>query len=149
MTHSRSIHRRVASAALLIAAAAVPLACRQPSSHHAVGAAEVPSVAPAQHGDHGHPPAQAAKTEFQGDPYLLDIDPVSGEKLGAVDKLVTIDHEGRELRFASEKNVTAFRAEPAKYLGRSTRRSSSNSCPSILSRPARCPARSSAGWASR
>ena len=49
-------------------------------------------------------------------PYLLDTDPVSGEKLGAVASLVIVEHEGRELRFNSEASAKAFRTEPARYL---------------------------------
>ncbi len=72
----------------------------------------------AQHDDHyhGQQTAEKAKAEFKGDPYLLDTDPVTGEKLGPVTKQVVVDHEGRELRFANEENAKAFRADPAKYL---------------------------------
>lgn len=74
----------------------------------------------AQHDDHDHGQQndQKTKPEFKGDPYLLDTDPVSGEKLGPIEKQVVIDHEGRELRFASEQNAKTFRAEPTKYLGK-------------------------------
>lgn len=79
-------------------------------------AAERPAIA--QHGDHAAaPPREAkAKKEFQGDPYLLDTDPVTGKKLGPLDKQRVLDHEGRELRFADERNENAFREDPAKYL---------------------------------
>lgn len=72
----------------------------------------------AQHGDHdqGQQKEEKVKAEFKGDPYLLATDPVSGEQLGAIEKQIVIDHEGRELRFLNEQNVKAFRAEPAKYL---------------------------------
>lgn len=76
------------------------------------------STASQEH-EHGQKPEEKAKQsskEFKGDPYLLDTDPVSGEKLGPVDKQIFIDQEGRELRFASDQNVKAFRADPAKYL---------------------------------
>ena len=96
-----SLTRRLNTLAL---AAAIALCMAQPSK--------------AQHGDHDHGQhtEQKAKTEFKGDPYLLDTDPVTAEKLGPVEKQVVIDHEGRELRFASEANAKAFRADPAKYL---------------------------------
>lgn len=75
----------------------------------------------AQHEDHGKQPASGAdakqeKSEFAGDPYLLDVDPVTGEKLGPVADQIIFQHEGRELRFANEKNQKAFVADPAKYL---------------------------------
>jgi YHS domain-containing protein len=54
--------------------------------------------------------------EFKGDPYLLDSDPVTGATLGPIGSQVVIDHEGRELRFASQANAEAFKTEPAKYL---------------------------------
>ncbi|MBI1850312.1 MAG: hypothetical protein HYR85_08210 [Planctomycetes bacterium] len=55
----------------------------------------------------------AALASTSGDPYLLDIDPVSGEKLG--ENPVIVQAEGRELRFASQANADAFKADPAKY----------------------------------
>lgn len=64
----------------------------------------------------GHGAAPAAKAEFAGDPYLLGTDPVSGEALG--EKPVIYQHDGRELRFAKQKNLDAFKAEPAKYLAK-------------------------------
>lgn len=73
----------------------------------------------AQHGEHDHgqqKKEEKAKAEFKGDPYLLETDPVSGEKLGPIEKQVIIDHEGRELRFTSEQSVKTFRADPTKYL---------------------------------
>jgi YHS domain-containing protein len=72
----------------------------------------------AQHGDHAAAPPQEqkAKKEFQGDPYLLDTDPVTGKKLGPLAEQRILDHEGRELRFADERNEKTFREDPAKYL---------------------------------
>ena len=61
-----------------------------------------------------HAATQPAKTGFQGDPYLLDTDPVTGDKLPA--EPVIYKHEGRELRFADKKSLEAFKAAPAKYL---------------------------------
>lgn len=73
----------------------------------------------AQDHDHDHSHAgEAPQQKFPGDPYLLDTDPVTGEKLGPVKQQVVIDHEGRELRFKSEKSVQAFRADPAKILAK-------------------------------
>ena len=74
----------------------------------------------AQHDDHAakddKAKAESAKVAFAGDPYLLDTDPVTGEKLGPVAQQVVFQHEGRELRFASEKSKKAFLAEPTKFL---------------------------------
>jgi YHS domain-containing protein len=53
---------------------------------------------------------------FKGDPYLLETDPVSGGPLGPVETQVVVDHEGRELRFASQAVADAFKADPGKYL---------------------------------
>jgi YHS domain-containing protein len=74
----------------------------------------------AQHGDHDHgrQKEEKAKPQFKGDPYILETDAVSGEKLGPIEKQVVIDYEGRELRFANEENVKTFRADPAKYLAK-------------------------------
>lgn len=76
----------------------------------------------AQHEDHkpvgkdDKAKAEVEKSDFAGDVYLLDTDPVTGEKLGPVAQQVIYQHEGRELRFTNEKNKKAFVAEPAKYL---------------------------------
>lgn len=66
--------------------------------------------------DHGKAAQKPAKQEFKGDPYLLDLDPVSGKALGPVDKQVISLHEGRELRFSSQENADAFKTDPQKYL---------------------------------
>lgn len=69
------------------------------------------------HGGHeGHSGHGAATEKPGGDPYLLDVDPVSGESLGPVANQVIVNHEGRELRFSSRKNADLFAAAPDKYL---------------------------------
>lgn len=80
-----------------------------------LAALALPAAAAPGH-DHGD---QAASHDGQhqskvGDPYLLGTDPVTGEKLG--DTVVIHDHEGRELRFANEKNLETFKSDPQKYL---------------------------------
>ena len=68
---------------------------------------------------HGHDHAEESeqkKEEFKGDPYILDIDPVSGKKLGALDSQVTEQYEGREFRFSNEKSARTFRSSPLMYL---------------------------------
>lgn len=131
MTHACLISRLV----LVAASTAMVAACRHSGgSHHALGDAAVPSAAAfasqgaccssnksasaGQHGDHGHAqsPAQTAVAEFKGDPYMLDTDPVSGVKLGPIEKQVVVDHESRELRFANEQNANKFRSDPARYV---------------------------------
>jgi len=73
--------------------------------------------APAQDHDHGgSTTAKSSEQEFSGDPYMLGTDPVTSEKLVPIDKQIVIQHEGRELRFNSDKSVSAFRADPAKVL---------------------------------
>jgi YHS domain-containing protein len=64
------------------------------------------------HGQHEH----AAEPKRSGDPYLLDVDAVTGKSLPAPDKQVTIVVDGREFRFATAKNAETFQAEPAKYI---------------------------------
>jgi YHS domain-containing protein len=62
-----------------------------------------------------HNAAATAKAQPVGDPYLLDIDIVTGERLT---KPIIIDYQGRELRFANQDSVKSFLAAPAKYLAR-------------------------------
>ncbi len=51
-----------------------------------------------------------------GDPYPLTTDAVTGEPLG--EKPIRIDHEGREVRVATEANAAAFREDPATHLAK-------------------------------
>jgi len=75
------------------------------------------SVALAQHEGHDHATAdKPAQAQLSGDPYLLDTDAATGEKLGPLEKQVVIEHDGRELRFNSEESVRTFRSDPAKYV---------------------------------
>lgn len=68
------------------------------------------------------PPANApiapvsTQQEWKGDPYTLPTDAVSGEPLGPIEKQVRIEHEGRDLRFATLENADKFKADPKKYL---------------------------------
>ena len=71
--------------------------------------------------DDGHDRSHTAKAPHRasaGDPYLLDTDPATGEKLGPAAKQVVIEHEGRELRFNGEESVRTFRSDPAKFLAK-------------------------------
>ncbi|MHB1155845.1 MAG: hypothetical protein ACYC26_03290 [Phycisphaerales bacterium] len=81
------------------------------------------TVPRAQAGDGGHADHQgmdmgktSAKAAWTGDPYPLATDPVTGEQLPEYAKQVIIQHDGRELRFASQANADAFNKEPGKYL---------------------------------
>lgn len=75
------------------------------------------NIAPSQ-----TPPADPAKAPssasqaWKGDPYTLPTDAVTGEPLGPIEKQVKVDHEGRELRFATKENAETFKADPKKYL---------------------------------
>lgn len=67
------------------------------------------------HGVHG---PKMAHGKTQGPPtlnvYPLNTDPVTGEALG--EEPVIIDYEGRQLRFANQKNVETFRKDPQPIL---------------------------------
>ena len=61
-------------------------------------------------------PAGTAKVLSDPDPYLLDIDPVSGASLGPPSGQVVTQYQGRELRFSSQTNSDLFMKNPAKYV---------------------------------
>jgi YHS domain-containing protein len=73
---------------------------------------------PQDHGGTKNDPLKQdpARKEVKSDPYLLDTDPVSGKALGPIEKQIIASHEGREVRFSSQENADAFKADPAKYL---------------------------------
>jgi YHS domain-containing protein len=56
----------------------------------------------------------SANAPWNGDPYLVGTDPVTGAALG--DKPIVYQHEGRELRFATSENLDKFKAHPQQYL---------------------------------
>ena len=66
--------------------------------------------------DHGESPGQHMDTGSDavsadahiGDPWPLAVDPRTGESLLEADHPVTLVHEGRELRFASEESAEQF-----------------------------------------
>lgn len=66
--------------------------------------------------------AAAAADAFGGDPYPLDVCPVSGEKLGKDAVTVVLSGmkdrnlDGTQVRFCCPKCEAAFKADPAKYL---------------------------------
>lgn len=120
MVHQHlSLHKFII-AAFVVAGASLLAGCLHGTGggrHHALGDASSPWVGAPQCGHAGGAlQATAPDSKPAGDPYLLDVDVVSGAKLGAIDEQVIIDHEGRELRFASEKSVETFRADPDRYL---------------------------------
>lgn len=123
---------RLATGAAIVAAPLLQ-ACLNGGHHHALGDEAAPRVSTleaqgccssktassaGQHGDHGNArrEPQTGATQFKGDPYLLDTDPVSGAKLGPIESQVIVEHEGRELRFASQQSADKFKTDPAKYL---------------------------------
>ncbi len=56
------------------------------------------------------------KKPISGDPYLLSVDPVSGEKLDPAKTPVARTHEGRTILFASEETAKRFDADPRAVL---------------------------------
>ena len=81
------------------------------------GPAAAAAAAPHDHGHGGHGSGaakSAAAPSAAAAPYLLATDPVSGQKLGS--DAITIQHEGREVRFANEANAKRFRSDPVTYL---------------------------------
>jgi len=65
------------------------------------------------------PPAKSdkatSKAEVMGDPYLLDVCIVSGEKLGSMGKPVVKEIDGREVRFCCNSCVKEFEKDKAKF----------------------------------
>lgn len=49
-------------------------------------------------------------------PYILDVCPVSGQKLGSMGEPEVMVHEGREIKFCCSGCRPRFEKEPAKYL---------------------------------
>ncbi len=74
----------------------------------------------AENGHAGHSEAEHDEPERVGDPYPLKVDPL-GDSLVEAEKPIVIVHDGRELRFASEENLKAFKAEPDEHLDRADR----------------------------
>jgi YHS domain-containing protein len=80
--------------------------------------------------------AAESTAEFTGDAYPLDHCVVTGDKLDAMGGAVTLVHEGRHVQFCCDTCVVEFKDDPAKWLRRSTKRSSSSSRTAIRWRPA-------------
>jgi YHS domain-containing protein len=78
----------------------------------------IASWAPAAWAQQGPGGVSAATQEAApaGDPYTLNVDPVTGDPLPEVKRQVVIDHGGRELRFGSGDSVQAFQKDPGGYL---------------------------------
>ncbi len=83
--------------------------------------------------DHGKketkPAAQPATTDVATDaaianakPYPLDVCIVGGEKLGSMGKPASLVHEGQLVKFCCEGCIDDFKAEPAKYLAKLTKK---------------------------
>ncbi|MEM1209820.1 MAG: hypothetical protein AAGI54_11185 [Planctomycetota bacterium] len=78
-----------------------------------------PPVAAAQPGPAATQPAEAAsETAVAGIPdgYPLDTCVVSGEKLGLMGEIITIEVQGRDMLLCCAGCESMVRAEPAKYL---------------------------------
>ncbi|MEX0777271.1 MAG: hypothetical protein WD042_16325 [Phycisphaeraceae bacterium] len=72
------------------------------------------AIALAQHGGRDADHAQAAAQPV-GDPYPLAIDIVTGKPLPPVKEQVITQIDGREVRFASQESLDAFKKEPERY----------------------------------
>ena len=64
--------------------------------------------------------SEPAKTTAPGvaDTYPLTTCVVSGEKLGGMGDVVSIQHEGREVRFCCKDCVADFKKDPKPYLAK-------------------------------
>lgn len=56
--------------------------------------------------------------DIVGDPYALNVCPVSGEPLGSMGDPLVLNHDGREIRFCCAGCEPQFKAEPAKFLAK-------------------------------
>jgi hypothetical protein len=74
---------------------------------------------PAEHDHAGHEHAEVAQDAkpkpFAGDPYLLDVCPVSGKKLGSMGDPIVLEVAGREVRLCCKGCIKKVQAEPAKF----------------------------------
>jgi len=59
-----------------------------------------------------------AADERVGDPYSLNVCPVTGSEFGAMGDPVAIIHEGREIKFCCAGCKPKFEADPAKYIAK-------------------------------
>ena len=60
----------------------------------------------------------AYAADIVGDPYAINVCPVSGEPLGTMGDPIIISYEGREIRFCCDGCEPKFNDEPAKYLAK-------------------------------
>lgn len=51
-------------------------------------------------------------------PYPLKTCVVSGNELGSMGKVITMTHEGQEVKFCCKPCIKKFNANPAKYLSK-------------------------------
>lgn len=56
--------------------------------------------------------------EVKGDPYSLNVCPVSGEKLGTMGDPIVSAHDGREVRFCCAMCPKQLAADPAKFFAK-------------------------------
>lgn len=57
-------------------------------------------------------------TSAHASSYPLKVCLVTDNKLGSMGKVITIKHEGREVKFCCKPCVKKFNANPAKYLAK-------------------------------
>jgi len=113
-----SIGRFITLAAIAAISVGVLAGLNRQDGGGAAGVGKAAAGAAAPKAPEGKPGAATATPV--GDPYPLSVCVVAGEPLG--DKAVTIDHEGREMRFCCEKCLATFKTEPAKYLAEADRK---------------------------
>jgi YHS domain-containing protein len=56
-----------------------------------------------------------ADDTLKGDPYPLNVCPVSGEELGSMGEPIAFNHEGRDIKFCCVGCEPQFKADPAKF----------------------------------
>ena len=63
-------------------------------------------------------PAGGATPAATADTYPLSVCVVSGEKLGGMGDVVSIQHEGREVRFCCKDCIAEFKKDPKPFLAK-------------------------------
>lgn len=98
------VNGRVASMLALALLAMAPVALAEEASE----------TAPAK-ADKGAESAKNAEA-WDGDPYLLDVCPVTGQKLGSMGEAAVVEVDGREVRLCCAGCESKLRADPAGIL---------------------------------
>lgn len=70
------------------------------------------------HDGDGHDHDKAKSTQVDDAAHPLKTCVVSGEELGAMDEVVTIDYQGTRVKFCCPDCVPKFKKNPGKYLSK-------------------------------